>query len=228
MAQMSPEELAAYVKQYNENITATYEDNLEKIGVTDLSNPSAINFYTESFEQKQDLKAAIDDYNKTMKKAGDDQKVLNYTDSIALIMSSITTMISVITGVLVGFVAISLVVSSIMIAIITYISVLERTKEIGILRAMGASKKDVRRIFTAETAIEGLISGLLGIGITVLLTIPINSIVKSQFGVDKVATLPVVAGIVLVLISIFLSMLAGVIPSRMAAKKDPVEALRTE
>lgn len=228
LAKMTPEQQAQYVQQYNDNLAATYEENLAKLGVIDKSKPAAIEFYTSSFQQKQELKDFINAYNTAKKDAGEDDKVLAYSDDIQTIMSSITTMVGVITTVLVGFVAISLIVSSIMIAIITYISVLERTKEIGILRAMGASKKDIRRIFTAETAIEGFISGVLGIAITLLATFPINAIVAQTTKVDGVAQLPWDAALILIVISIILTVLAGLIPSRIAAKKDPVESLRSE
>ena len=228
LAKMTPEQQAQYIQQYNDNSTATYEENLEKLGVIDKSKPAAIEFYTSSFQQKQELKDFINAYNTDKKDAGEDDKALAYSDDIQTIMSSITTMVGVITTVLVGFVAISLIVSSIMIAIITYISVLERTKEIGILRAMGASKKDIRRIFTAETAIEGFISGVLGIAITLLATIPINTIVAKMTNVENVAQLPWEAALILIGISIILTMLAGLIPSHIAAKKDPVESLRSE
>ena len=228
LAKMTPEQQAQYVQQYNDNLATTYEENLAKLGVIDKSKPAAIEFYTSSFQQKQELKDFINTYNTAKKDAGEDDKVLAYSDDIQTIMSSITTMVGVITTVLVGFVAISLIVSSIMIAIITYISVLERTKEIGILRAMGASKKDIRRIFTAETAIEGFISGVLGIAITLLATFPINAIVAQTTKVDGVAQLPWDAALILILISIVLTVLAGLIPSRIAAKKDPVESLRSE
>ena len=228
LVKLTPEQQAQYIQQYNENSAATYEENLAKLGVIDKSKPAAIEFYTSSFQQKQELKDFINAYNTAKKDAGEDDKVLAYSDDIQTIMSSITTMVGVITTVLVGFVAISLIVSSIMIAIITYISVLERTKEIGILRAMGASKKDIRRIFTAETVIEGFISGLLGIGITVLAFFPINAIVEKIAKVKNVAQLPLSAALILIGISIILTMLAGLIPSRIAAKKDPVESLRSE
>ena len=228
LVKLTPEQQAQYIQQYNENSAATYEENLAKLGVIDKSKPAAIEFYTSSFQQKQELKDFINAYNTAKKDAGEDEKVLVYSDDIQTIMSSITTMVGVITTVLVGFVAISLIVSSIMIAIITYISVLERTKEIGILRAMGASKKDIRRIFTAETAIEGFISGVLGIAITLLATIPINGVVAKMTNVENVAQLPWEAALILIGISIVLTMLAGLIPSRIAAKKDPVESLRSE
>ena len=228
LAKMTPEEQAQYVQQYNDNSASTYEENLAKMGVINKSKPAAIELYTSSFQQKQELKDFINAYNTAKKEAGEDDKVLAYSDDIQTIMSSITTLVGVVTTVLVGFVAISLIVSSIMISIITYISVLERTKEIGILRAMGASKKDIRRIFTAETAIEGFISGILGIAITLLATFPINAIVAQTTKVDGVAQLPWDAALILILISIVLTVLAGLIPSRIAAKKDPVESLRSE
>ena len=228
LAKMTPEEQAQYVQQYNDNLASTYEENLAKMGVINKSKPAAIELYTSSFQQKQDLKEFINAYNTAKKEAGEDDKVLAYSDDIQTIMSSITTLVGVVTTVLVGFVAISLIVSSIMISIITYISVLERTKEIGILRAMGASKKDIRRIFTAETAIEGLISGVLGITITFLATFPINAIVAKMTNVGNVAQLPIEVALILIGISIVLTMLAGLIPSRIAAKKDPVESLRSE
>lgn len=228
LAKMASEEQAQYVQQYNDNSASTYEENLAKMGVINKSKPAAIELYTSSFQQKQDLKEFINAYNTAKKEAGEDDKVLAYSDDIQTIMSSITTLVGVVTTVLVGFVAISLIVSSIMISIITYISVLERTKEIGILRAMGASKKDIRRIFTAETAIEGLISGVLGIAITFLATFPINAIVAKMTNVGNVAQLPIEVALILIGISIVLTMLAGLIPSRIAAKKDPVESLRSE
>ena len=228
LAKMTPEEQAQYVQQYNDNSASTYEENLAKMGVINKSKPSAIELYTSSFQQKQDLKEFINAYNTAKKEAGEDDKVLAYSDDIQTIMSSITTLVGVVTTVLVGFVAISLIVSSIMISIITYISVLERTKEIGILRAMGASKKDIRRIFTAETAIEGFISGVIGIAITFLATFPINAIVAKMTNVGNVAQLPIEVALILIGISIVLTMLAGLIPSRIAAKKDPVESLRSE
>jgi len=228
LGKMTPEEQAQYVQQYNDNSASTYEENLAKMGVINKSKPAAIELYTSSFQQKQDLKEFINAYNTAKKEAGEDDKVLAYSDDIQTIMSSITTLVGVVTTVLVGFVAISLIVSSIMISIITYISVLERTKEIGILRAMGASKKDIRRIFTAETAIEGLISGVLGIAITFLATFPINAIVAKMTNVGNVAQLPIEVALILIGISIVLTMLAGLIPSRIAAKKDPVESLRSE
>ena len=228
LIKMTPEQQSQYIQQYNDNSSGTYDGNLEKMGVIDKSKPASVELYTSSFKQKQELKEFINKYNTAKKDAGEESKVLTYSDDIQTVMSTITTVVGVITTVLVGFVAISLIVSSIMIAIITYISVLERTKEIGILRAMGASKKDIRRIFTAETAIEGFISGVLGIGITVLAIFPINAVVEKMAKVENVAQLPLSAALILIGISIVLTMLAGLIPSRIAAKKDPVESLRSE
>lgn len=203
---------------------ATYEGNLELLGVANMDEPSTILIYPSDFEAKEKIADFIDEYNS----GRDENEVLRYTDFVALMMSSVTTIINAITYILVGFVAISLVVSCIMIGIITYISVLERTKEIGILRAIGASKKDISRVFNAETFIIGLCAGLLGIGVTVLLDMPINSIVFNAFGIENIASLPVNAAIILVVISMVLTVISGLIPSKMAAKKDPVEALRTE
>ena len=228
LIKMTPEQQSKYIQQYNDNSSGTYDGNLEKMGVIDKSKPASVELYTSSFKQKQELKEFINKYNTAKKDAGEESKVLTYSDDMQTVMSTITTVVGVVTTVLVGFVAISLIVSSIMIAIITYISVLERTKEIGILRAMGASKKDIRRIFTAETAIEGFISGVLGIGITVLAIFPINAIVEKMAKVENVAQLPLSAALILIGISIVLTMLAGLIPSRIAAKKDPVESLRSE
>ena len=205
--------------------TSTLQDTLKKLGYVDLENPSAINIYASSFENKDKISEAIEHYNETVSE--EDQ--ISYTDVVALLMSSITTIINVISYVLIAFVAISLVVSSIMIGIITYISVLERTKEIGILRAIGASKRDVSRVFNAETFIIGLTAGVIGILLTLLLNIPINIIVHNLTGIMALnSTLPPVGGAVLVLISVLLTYIAGLIPSGLAAKKDPVEALRTE
>ena len=197
----------------------------KKLGYVDLDNPSEINIYASTFENKDKIAKAIENYNDSV--SSDDQ--ISYTDVVALLMSSITKIINVISYVLIAFVAISLVVSSIMIGIITYISVLERTKEIGILRAIGASKKDVSRVFNAETIIIGLTAGVIGIGLTLLINIPINVIVHNLTGIYSInSTLPAVGGIALVLISVALTYIAGLIPAGIAAKKDPVEALRTE
>lgn len=204
---------------------SSLENNLSLLGVVSKDSPSVINIYAETFENKDAIAEKINEYNSTVS----DEDKISYTDYVALMMSSITTIINVISYVLIAFVSISLVVSSIMIGIITYISVLERTKEIGILRAIGASKKDVSRVFNAETLIIGFSAGLIGILTTLLLCIPINVIIRALSGIQNIsAELPAVAAIVLVLISMFLTFIAGLIPSRIAAKKDPVEALRSE
>ena len=228
MATLSQEELAELMKTYSANASATYESNLEKLGVVDLNNPSTINIYPKDFESKDMISNIITDYNNKQTEEGKEENVINYTDMVGIMMKSVSTIIDVISYVLIAFVGISLVVSSIMIGIITYISVLERTKEIGILRSIGASKKDVSRVFNAETLIVGLVAGLLGIGVTVLLDIPINIIIKSLVGISGIAKLPWVGGVILVAISVILTMIAGLIPAKFAAKRDPVEALRTE
>ncbi|CAM4254680.1 ABC transporter ATP-binding protein/permease [Erysipelothrix inopinata] len=206
----------------------TYDGNLAKLGVVDLDKPSSINLYPKDFKAKDEIESIIKTYNNKQIEQGNENLTLNYTDIAGLMMSSVSVIINMITYVLVGFVAISLIVSSIMIGIITYISVLERTKEIGILRSIGASKRNISSIFNAETLILGFLSGGFGIGITLLLLIPINAIIESLSGVAGIASLPWQAGVILVLISIFLSMLAGLIPSSKAAKQDPVIALRSE
>ena len=204
--------------------TYTYEMALETLGVFDIDNPSTILIYPKDYEAKEEVIKIIDEYNKEK----EEKDKITYTDYVGTLMSGITTIINVITYVLIAFVAISLVVSSIMISIITYISVLERTKEIGILRAIGASKKDVRRVFNAETIIEGFISGTFGILVTVLFCFPINRIVEMITNVSGVAKLPFIGGFLLIIISIFLTLIAGLVPSSIASKKDPVESLRTE
>ena len=210
-----------------ETDNATYDGNLEILGKGDLDSPSTIRIYPVDFEAKEQVDELIDDYNEQIREEGEGTEI-QYTDIVGTLMSSVTDIVNSLTYILISFVAISLVVSSIMIGIITYISVLERTKEIGILRAIGASKRDVSRIFTAETFIIGLVSGVLGIVITVLLDIPVNAIIYQVAGVENLAAVPVGAGIALVVISVALSLVAGLAPSRMAAKKDPVTALRTE
>lgn len=207
---------------------ATYDDNLVSIGIAYENDPKVIRIYPVDFESKEKIIDVIEEYNDKMKAAGEDEKEISYTDMVGTMMSSVSTIINSISYVLMAFVAISLVVSSIMIGIITYISVLERTKEIGVLRSIGASKKDISRVFNAETVIIGLVAGLLGIGVTVLLNIPINMIIKHLAGLEHVARLPLYGGIILVLISMVLTTIGGLIPSRMASKKDPVEALRSE
>ncbi len=228
MASLSQEELAELMKTYSENAKANYEDNLTKLGVVELSNPSAINIYAKDFDSKEMISNIITDYNNKQTENGKEENVINYTDIVGIMMNSVSTIINVISYALIAFVGISLVVSSIMIGIITYISVLERTKEIGILRSIGASKKDVSRVFNAETLIIGLVAGLIGIGVTLLLNIPINMVIKSITGISQISKLPVIGGTILVAISVGLTMFAGLIPARFAAKRDPVEALRSE
>ena len=228
LAQMSPEQIADMMETYRENGEATYEDNLSTLGSVDLDKPSSISIYPKSFDDKEKIANAIEEYNQKQRDEGKEENVITYTDIVGTMMTSVTNIIDAVSYALIGFVSISLIVSSIMIGIITYISVLERTKEIGILRAIGASKGDISKVFNAETFIVGLIAGLLGIGITVLLTIPINSLIYNLSGVAITATLEPVAGLILVLISMFLTIIAGLIPAKMASKKDPVEALRTE
>lgn len=228
MSSMSESELMQYMASYNENVNATYESNLSKIGVVDTDSPTAISIYASSFEQKELISDMINDYNEAQKDNGEMADVITYNDFIGMMLESVSTAINMISYVLIGFVSVSLIVSSIMIGIITYISVLERTKEIGILRAIGASKKDISRVFNAETFIEGLISGVLGIVITLILNFPISTIVEYYTGVANIAILPWQGGIILVLISLLLTIIAGLIPSKYASKKDPVEALRSE
>ncbi len=207
---------------------ASYDGNLEKLGVADPDEPSAIVFYPFDFEAKERIADIISNYNEAAKAAGEDARVITYTDYVGTLMSSVSTIINVISYVLIAFVAVSLVVSSIMIGVITNISVLERTKEIGVLRSIGASKRDVSRVFNAETLIIGFISGILGLGLTELLIIPINAIIYKLGGIRNVAALPWEGAVILLAISMLLTLIAGLIPSRAAAKKDPVVALRTE
>ena len=228
MSRLSSEQIAEMMEVYSANKEASYEKNMKKLGAVNLEEPSSINIYPKNFESKDKITEAIEEYNQLQKKEQKEENVINYTDMIGIMMKSVSQIIDTISYVLIAFVAISLIVSSIMIGIITYISVLERTKEIGILRAIGASKKDISRVFNAETFIVGFISGLLGIGITVLLTIPINSLIYTLAGVTVTAMVPPVAGVVLVIISMVLTIIAGLIPAKLASKKDPVEALRTE
>ena len=228
MATLSEAELAELMKNYAENSTATYDSNLSTLGVVDLNRPSTINIYPKDFESKDMITTRISEYNDKQTNDGKEENVITYTDIVGVMMSSVSTIINVISYVLIAFVGISLVVSSIMIGIITYISVLERTKEIGILRSIGASKKDVSRVFNAETLIIGLVAGLIGIVVTLLLNIPINMIIKSIVGISNISKLPTAGAIILVVISVGLTMIAGLIPARFAAKRDPVEALRTE
>ena len=206
----------------------TYEMTLASLGIVSLDTPKTINIYPKDFKSKEDIIKIIDKYNKEKENNKEKDLVITYTDYVGILMNSITTIVDVISYVLIAFVSISLIVSSIMIGVITYISVLERTKEIGILRAIGASKKDVSRVFNAETLIIGLTAGLIGVLVTILLNIPINLIIKQITGISTIAKLPYKGAIILVVISMILTVIAGLIPSKLASKKDPVEALRSE
>ena len=207
---------------------SSYDANIEKLGVIDPESPSTISIYASTFENKDSIIEIVNSYNKKVTDEGHEENIIAYTDYVGIIMKSVSRIINIISYVLIAFVSISLVVSSIMIGIITYISVLERTKEIGILRSIGASKRDVSSVFNAETLIVGFASGIFGIIITVLLCIPASAIVKHLSDISNIARLPAGAAVILVLISMALTFISGLIPARLAAKKDPVEALRTE
>lgn len=228
LGKLNSDELAELMKAYRDNKNSSYESNLIKLGSIDISSSASISIYPKNFASKNNLIDIIEEYNKTAKDNNKEENIINYTDVIGTMMKSVSQIINTISYVLITFVAISLVVSSIMIGIITYISVLERTKEIGILRAIGASKKDISRVFNAETLIVGFISGVIGILITMLLTLPINSLIYMITGVSIITKVPLNAAIILVIISMLLTIVAGLIPSRIASKKDPVVALRTE
>lgn len=228
LSTLSQEELAQVISNYMETYGATYEDNVKTLGIVDLESPSSILIYPKDFKSKEAIQDIISDYNKAVEEEGKEEDVINYTDIVGVMMSGVTTIVDIISYVLIAFVSISLIVSSIMIGIITYISVLERIKEIGILRAIGASKKDISRVFRAETIIEGFAAGVFGIAITVLLNIPINMIIKQVTGISNISKLPIAGAIILVAVSVLLTLFAGVFPARMASRKDPVEALRTE
>ncbi len=228
MQGLSQDEILNYITTYNNNINASYDSNLSTLGVIELDEPSTIKLYASSFEDKEALDDLITDYNTLQEEQDKPANILTYSDTVGVMLSGVQTVINMISYVLMGFVSVSLVVSSIMIGIITYISVLERIKEIGILRAMGASKKDIRNVFNAETFIIGLASGLLGIGLTILLDIPISSVIQNITGVAKIAVLPWNGAILLLVINLILTMVAGLIPASIASRKNPVEALRTE
>ena len=226
---MDEEELSELMASLMTKEQATYDSNLSKLGYADFKEPSSISIYPKDFEAKESIIKILDSYNSRMKEEGEEEKVISYTDIVGTLMSSVTVIVDVVSYVLVAFVGISLVVSSIMIGVITYISVLERKKEIGILRAIGASKKNISQVFNAETFIIGLLAGLIGIGVTLLLLIPTNMIIHNVAGSDIVsASMPVVAGIILVILSVILTLIGGIIPSKKAAKEDPVLALRSE
>ncbi len=225
---MDENELAELMASLMSTEQSSYDNNMKKLGWADYAKPASIDIYPKDFPSKQSVIDILDGYNDRMKANGDEGKVVSYTDIVGALMSSVTTIVNMISYVLVAFVAISLVVSSIMIGVITYISVLERKKEIGILRSIGASKGDISRVFNAETVIVGFTAGVIGIGLTALACIPVNAVVYSLFDVQNVAILPWQAAVVLVGISVFLTFLAGLIPSSAASRKDPVEALRSE
>ncbi len=243
IASMTDEEISALMDQFIEQMdpvilqeiltgvydkyisTGSYDENLKQMGVVSVDAPNSIALYADSFENKEKIETCIENYNKTV----DEEDKITYTDYVALLMSSVTTIINVISYILMAFVAVSLIVSSIMIGIITYISVLERTKEIGILRAIGASKRNISRVFNAETFIIGLFSGFIGICITLVLLLPINAVIHALSGMDNInAVLPVQNAVILIALSVLLTLIGGIIPSKKAAKKDPVAALRTE
>ena len=211
-----------------DNVFDSYDELTKKLGIYDENDPSRINIYPKNFDSKEALVKLIEQYNQEKKDKNENNLVISYSDVMKTVVNGITKVVNMVSYVLIGFVAISLIVSSIMIAIITYISVLERTKEIGILRAIGASKKDIKRVFRAETIIEGFIAGMLGIIITLIISAPVNLIVKMVAKVENIASLPIISAILLILLSILLNVIAGSKPSSIAAKKDPVEALRTE
>ena len=225
---MKPEEIAALLTQLLNPNATTARANLLTLGYARSDQPERIDIYPKSFADKDQVKSILANYNAEAKAKKQTGKVIVYSDLVGMLMSSITNIINIVTALLVAFVSISLVVSSIMIGIITFISVLERRKEIGILRSIGASKADIRRVFNAETLIVGALAGLLGVGVSVLVTIPANIYVADRFGVQDIATLPVAAGVILVVISMGLTFLAGLLPASKAAREDPVEALRGE
>lgn len=225
---ISSDQLMQLSKLMSGSASRSYEGNLADFGYADLENPVAITLYPNDFYAKEELTANIDAYNDEQSESGHEEKVISYTDYAKLLMSSLTTVIDMITAVLIAFVAISLVVSSIMIGIITYISVLERRREIGILRAIGARKRDIFNVFNAETFIIGLIAGFIGIGFTALGCIPANLIATQIFNLEyDIAILPIWGAIMLIIISVVLTFIAGLIPSTSASKKDPVEAINS-
>ncbi len=230
LSAMSEEQIIAMFTERMgmESTDATYDGNLKLLGVTYEDKPVLINIYPRDFESKDDIEAFISSYNDEMTAQGKEEMIISYTDYVGMLMSNVTKIIDTISYVLIAFVAISLIVSSIMIGVITNISVLERTKEIGILRSIGASKKDISHVFNAETFIVGFAAGIIGVGVTLLLSIPINALIKSLAGIENVAQLAPLAAVILIAISVVLTLVAGLIPAGSAARKDPVEALRTE
>ena len=226
---MTEDDLTELMMSMSGTQSASYGNNLQQLGYADFSQPSSISIYPKDFDNKEKVVEVLDHYNQKMEDEGKEEQVISYTDIVGTMMSSVTTIINTISYVLIAFVAISLIVSSIMIGVITYISVLERKKEIGILRAIGASKGNISQVFNAETFIIGLCAGLIGIGLTLLILIPGNMLIHALAGNNQVsAVLPAVPAIVLILLSVVLTLLGGLIPSGKAAKSDPVTALRTE
>ena len=226
---MTGDQLTELMMSMNSGDSASYENNLATLGYVDFDVPSGIDIYPKDFESKEQVVKILDDYNSKMEEEGKEEQVITYTDVVGTLMSSVTDIIDIISYVLIAFVAISLVVSSIMIGVITYISVLERKKEIGILRAIGASKGNISQVFNAETFIIGFCAGAMGIIISLLLLIPGNALIHYLAGTDAVnAVLPVRPAVILILLSVVLTLIGGLIPSRKAAKSDPVTALRTE
>lgn len=226
---MDENELTELLRSLMTAEDASYQNNMKKFGYVDFNSPGQIDIYPLDFESKAEILNILDAYNDRMMSEGEEEKVISYTDLVGTLMSSVTDIIDTISYVLIAFVAISLVVSSIMIGVITYISVLERKKEIGILRAIGASKGNISQVFNAETFIIGLCAGLIGIGLTLLLLIPGNMLIHSLAGRSDInASLPAVYGIILILLSVILTLIGGLLPSSKAAKSDPVAALRTE
>lgn len=226
---MDPNELSELMMSLLGNNTTSYDNNMKKLGYADISVPSEIDIYPKDFESKDEIIKILDAYNDKMEKSGNEEQVIAYTDVVGTLMSSVTDIVNVISYVLIAFVAISLVVSSIMIGVITYISVLERRKEIGILRAIGASKRNISEVFNAETCIIGLCAGFIGIGLTILFILPINALIHHLAGIDTInAVLPVLPAFILIILSIILTFIGGLIPSKKAAKSDPVTALRNE
>ena len=226
---MTEDDLTELMMSMSGTQSASYDNNLQQLGYADFSQPSSISIYPKDFDNKEKVVEVLDHYNQKMEDEGKEEQVISHTDIVGTMMSSVTTIINTISYVLIAFVAISLLVSSIMIGVITYISVLERKKEIGILRAIGASKGNISQVFNAETFIIGLCAGLIGIGLTLLILIPGNMLIHALADNNRVsAILPIAPAIVLILLSVVLTLLGGLIPSRKAAKSDPVTALRTE
>ncbi|HJB54780.1 MAG TPA: ABC transporter permease, partial [Candidatus Olsenella avistercoris] len=225
---MDAEDLTSLMESYANASQLTYDNNLQTLGYATEDDPAAIQIYPKDFEAKEQVLASIDAYNERQRAAGNEDGVITYTDYMGIIMGSVTDIVNMISLVLIAFVSISLVVSSIMIGIITYISVLERKKEIGILRAIGASKRNVASVFNAETFIEGLISGVFAIAVVVGVSVPVNAWVAQSFAVENIMSLPWQSAAALVCVSVVLTLVAGLIPSSAASRRDPVEALRSE